>query len=257
MRIRTFAAASLATVALSAIAYTQDGPSFDSNRLQPYGATWRQLTDGEDGLALRACISETLFRDLSGDWVHVQTGRSVQSGQLRQEIRTLSAADMRTTHLYRAPLQTPQDNITWQRLELTPQSAEGVFGNLDGSTQSFERLYEQPVRDGWILGLIIASLPLENNMIVRDRVAIPVLDQRYDVEIRADGPHLWETDSGESIPVWEVGVAWTNLDDDDLYAAGPNRPGGTYYIAVDPAPYAPHVVGYRNETVSIEWGQCS
>ena len=257
MKIRTIVAASLATFAVGELAHGQDGPSFDSNRLQPFGATWRQMTAGEDGLELRGCISENLFRDTSGDWVHVQTARAVQSGLMRQEVRTLSATDMRTTYLYRAPLQMPQGDAVWQRLQLTPQGAVGVVANRDGSTQPLERVYEQPVRDGWILGLIIASLPLEDGLIAQDRVVIPLLDQRFDIEISANGPHPWEMDSGESISVWEVGVDWVNLDDNDIYTAGPDQPGGTYYIAVDPAPFAPHVVGYRNENVSIEWGQCT
>lgn len=256
MTIRCTVAAGFAGMALGGFAHAQQGADFDSSRLQPFGATWRQMTVGEDGPVLSGCIAEALFRRPSGEWMHVQTARGIESGRMRQEVRTLSASDMRTTSLYRAPLQAPLGDIVWQHLQLTPRSAQGVAAHRDGATRPLRLTYDEPVRDGWILGLVIASLPLEQGLVVRDRVAIPLLEQQFDIVVRTDGPRPWPLDSGDSIQVWEVGVAWTNLDDADVYAAGPDQPGGAYYIAVDPEPYAPHVVGYRNENVSIEWGAC-
>lgn len=229
---------------------------YDGSRLSPYTGTWRQLSDRPEGRVRTGCIREALLPVIDGNWIHIQVGEQPGRGFRLLETRWIDGGTMRTTRIHRAVQNGPDAAPLMVDLVIAEDQASGFAILRDGSRQEIVHEYGGPVRDGWVLGLVAATLPLAEEFEATDRVAIPALGQEHLVRFEVTGREFYPPTDSDAVEVWAVDTHWVNLEDGDIYGGGRDNPGGTYYIRVDPQPGHPAVIGYRNENVTIERGSC-
>ena len=231
---------------------------YDSSGLTPSVGTWRRLLPGDEGLQDRGCFTETFSHDPSGNWLHTQTVQQ-DDGVRIQEIRTLNAESLRTIQLQRFYVALPegtQGAPLWVGLDIEGSAATGEALMPGGQSGPVERTYSGPVRDGWIAGLLIATLDLQDGLVAQDRVAVPLQDQEYILTMTVTGRESYPAGEADAQDAWAVDADWYDLATGNTVAGGRTRPGGTYFIAVEPEAGRPAVLGYMSGSAEIRSGAC-
>jgi len=227
----------------------------DTGKLSPYHAVWVRHTrdDEESDWAITGSAEETLKVDENGRWRHTQIIRPTDSDQKGTAIRTFDFSTFRPLHFTRTLENGPEGAPVEIELEYGPIDVTGHYLLADGTEIPFHQELPMPMFDGFIVGLVIATLPLEKGFRETLPTVIPTLKSTYWMEVVVTGKIPYEVITGEVIEVWEVTVNWYNIDAEDWYPPGRDEWGGAYYIAVEPGNGVPFVVEYAHSTLVFAW----
>jgi len=264
--VQAYAAMAMAAVlATAGCAADGDAPldltfeqaAFDTSRLAEYSATWRRLIPGDDGVPRDlGCFTETFSRLNDDEWLHVQTLREDDTETFIQELRVFDAATLRPKSLRRTFFSPTEGAPQWAQLTFSDEGARGHVLMPDGQSAPLNREYGAPVYDGWVAGLLLAALDLEEGMSVSALVAIPLHNQLYRMNFTVVGAVDFELENGETIAAWEVDAEWIDAMTGGVSPGGADESGGAYVIAAAPAPGQPSVLSYINTSATILLGTC-
>ena len=129
----------------------------------------------------------------------------------------------------------------------------GEMVTNEGATAPFNAPLPMPVFDGWIAGLAIAALPLDEGYWASIPTATYIFKGVHHLTAKVVGRQMLETPLGEMIDVWAVEAEWVDLGSGDIYEPGPAGAGGLYHIAVTPGDGVPYVVKYEAQSNPIMW----
>lgn len=227
----------------------------DTGKLAPYNAVWvrHARADEESDWAVSGSAEETLEVDENGRWRHTLIIRPKDRDMKVVATRTLDQETFRPLHFLRTLENGPEAAPVIIEHTIGPIDVSGYSLMADGTKTPFEKELAMPMFDGFIVGLVIAALPLEEGYRETLPTSIPTLNSTYWLEIYVTGKMPYEVITGEVIEVWEVTVNWYNIDDDDWYPPGRDDWGGAYYIAVEPGNGVPFVVEYAHSTLVLAW----
>ncbi len=226
----------------------------NTNRLKPFHAKWiQQKIEAGKTTTLPVTIEEKLIKDEQGNWQHIQVMHDEVKDMKVHHTRTFDQQSMRfmtqKTRYENAPEQAPK-SVSY---ELFNNRFSGEVVSADGALKSIEHPLSMPMFDGQIAGLPIASLPLELGKKWSMPMVIPTMKSEYWLEATVTAKKLMAAENGNELEVWVVDALWHNLTDGDVYPAGPNNSGGTYYINVDQQAGEPVVIAYANQNAVILW----
>ena len=223
----------------------------DETRLQPYRAVWAQIATGTDGATNPAAFEETLGQDDDGNWHHVQISRPGEA--IVTQTRTLKARTLESLSLVRTIENGPAHLPTLTRFTTGHGRIDNEQTLADGTQEDTSYAIGQPNFDGWVAGVIIAALPLEEGY----RASLPTtthsMAANHQLNVEVIGQAEITALNGAVVDAWEVEAEWFDLASGDIYPAGREGSGGTYYIALNPGAGVPHVVEYAAQGFSILW----
>lgn len=225
----------------------------DGTKLFPFHAFWVRSTKNGDDWAIDGMAEEVLALDEEGRWRHTQILRPKDRDTKVVATRTLDQDTLRPLHFLRTLENGPQGSPIEINLEIGSLDVTGHYLFADGTTTPFHQELAMPMFDGFIIGLVIATLPLAEDFRITLPTVIPTLNVTYWLEIRVSGKMPYQVRTGEIIEVWEVTANWYNIDAQDWYPPGRDDWGGAYYIAVEPGDGVPFVVEYAHSTLIFAW----
>jgi len=226
---------------------------YDLSKLQPYTAGWIQSIKNEETWEVVGTVEETLDFDEAGNWRHITNPKRDGSEVKVKVTRTLNRDNFTPLHF----LRTMENGLEGAPVEVNfnigPLVVSGYSLAADGTKTPYAKEFPVPTFDGSIIGLVIATMPLEEGYRETIPTSIPTLDASYWLEIKVSGKIPYEVVTGEVIEVWEVTANWYNIDVGDWYPPGRDDWGGAYYIAVEPGAGVPYVVEYAHSTLIYAW----
>ncbi len=232
------------------IAYTTPVGAVEVNAdvIKPYNAKW----NSPNGV-----FEETLEAVDDATWKHIQIMYQLKDGEpvkVATETRTLSRADLRSLSWARK-FHIDSPNLPFKEVSTVvgPEGLTGEMINNDGAKEPFNAPLPMPVFDGWIAGIAIAAMPLEEGYWSSFPTATYIFKGVHHLTIRVIGRETMETPLGEDIDVWAVEAEWIDLGSGDIYEPGAAGAGGIYHIAVTPGDGIPYVVKYEAQSNPIMW----
>ena len=226
----------------------------ETSRLQPYLVRWTQETPDEDGnWVIKGSFEERLEIDQKGRWRHTQTVRRKAAGIVATGVRTLDHKSFQPLSFKRQIDNAPPGAPVLFLVEFGATMYESQSTAADGTVTRLKRDLDLPMFDGSIVGLVIATLPLEDGYYASLPTVIPALKATYWLEARVVGRKAFTAADGREVETWEVNAEWYNIDDKAVYPGGRDESGGAYFIAIKPGAGVPYVVEYANNGVRITW----
>ncbi|GAB4526518.1 MAG: hypothetical protein Tsb0010_09850 [Parvularculaceae bacterium] len=233
------------------IAYTTPVGSSEirASAIRPYRARWTTANGAiEEELEFadeaRLRHTQRAYRNMNDRLTLVATETRMIS---RADLRSLSWARRHDADLSaRAPFSSV-------RGEMRPGAFVGEMTTYDGATEPYEYSTPGLAFDGWIVGLVIAALPLRGGYWASLPTTTHIARGNHHLTARVVGEDVYETPQGEEIPVWRVAAEWVHLENGDVYDPGAAGSGGVYGIAKAPGGGVPYVVSYENAQASILW----
>lgn len=232
------------------IAYTTPVGASEVNAaaIKPFAARW---TTG------RGVFEETLEAVDEARWRHTQIQyRLTDDGaeKAATETRTLSRKDLRslswTREHHRESESLPFKSVA---VDVRPDGIVGEMTTNDGANAPYNSPLPMPMFDGWIAGLAIAALPLEESYWASLPTATYIFKGVHHLTVRVVGRETFVTPQGEEIDTWRVEAEWVDLGSGDIYEPGAEGAGGVYNLAVEPGDGVPYVVKYEAQSNPIVW----
>lgn len=226
---------------------------YDLSKLQPYTAGWIQSIKNEETWEVVGTVEETLDFDEAGNRRHVTFQQREGSNAKARVTRTLAKDNFTPLHFLKTLENGPPEAPVEINFDIGPLDVRGYYLAADGTKKPYSKEFPVPTFDGSIIGLVIATMPLEEDYRETFPTSIPTLNASYWLEIKVTGKIPYEVVTGEVIEVWEVTANWYNIDAQDWYPPGRDDWGGAYYIAVEPGNGVPYVVEYAHSTLIYAW----
>lgn len=228
-----------------------DEKNISGLELPAFSGRWKQLVLAEDQWVERAEISETLRHEtLDGEKVyrHTQTVK-IPDGRQVEMVSYFKAPTMVPLRASRQFTGFPKGAPSQQEFYFDAKTAtlKTILG--DETTETVLHT-TAPMYNGLLLGLLIAALPLEEDLQLRVPAVMPAMQYTYWMTLDVQGTET-VTVQGAPKSVWRVDAEWLNLHDGSIYDGGPGGSGGSYYIFRDPPPGMPPVYRYVNTNVDI------
>ena len=226
-------------------------PLANAVNVKPYTGEWKQLVLKEGSWLSSGIIREELTTLDGEHWQHIQSQRQQRDGKAQASVtRKLRKSDLFTLHMK-------------QKLpgvvKGSPKSVTATYGDhkiqreiVTHDDQVKTQQVELPFDgfDGFIFGLALAGLPLEEGKLFRIPSVMASFMNGYWVDVNvSDGGVV--VVKGKSRPVWFVDVSWLNIHDGDTYLPGPDASGGRYTIFKQQPKGLPAVYRYKTDTLDI------
>lgn len=220
----------------------------NAEKIKAYSASWKQLVLNQGKWQQAAIIHEKLSSIDGKHWQHIQTNQVGQSKNLTT--RKLRKSDLFTLHMFQ--------KLSGKNGQ--PKSLEVTYGKHQLQRKLVmpdNKIIEQQAHlpfdgwDGFIFGLTIYGLPLEDKKTFRIPAVMPNFMNGYWVDVSISDGGTVEL-NGKIQAVWYADASWLNLHDGDTYQPGPEGSGGRYVIFKQPAIGQPAVYRYKTDTVDIK-----
>ncbi|MEM9532886.1 MAG: hypothetical protein AAGA23_18340 [Pseudomonadota bacterium] len=220
----------------------------DLSRLSPYRARWN--SPGNE-------IEERLELDENGNWRHTQATFQVADKrrvQIAKEVRVLSGADLQSRYWSREfVIDSPKIPFRKSEISLNGLEMKGTRTALDGQEPKIAFDLPMPAFDGWIVGLAIATLPLETGYWASLPTVTHTFEGIHHLTVRVIDRATIEAGNGEPAESWVVEAEWVDLGSGDIYPPGAAETGGVYHLAVNPGNGVPPVIKYEAQSNPILW----
>lgn len=217
---------------------------------QAYQGSWKQLVLVEGDWQESASINERMEAAGDDQWLHVQT--SIPSDEMKVvSTRLVNRSDLFTTEVKQELLGFPDTQPRSMHITYANKQIKRKILMADG--QEIEQMVHMPFDgyDGFILGLALSGLPLSDGKEYRLPSVMPNFMAGYWLHATvSDGGDVTLSDGSEQ-SIWFVDVEWWNINDGDIYPAGPDGTGGRYSIFKQPKSGQPAVYRYQTDTVDI------
>lgn len=227
-------------------------PLVNGAKVKSYSGEWQQLLLKDGVWVASGNIREELAAIDEKYWQHIQSQFSTKSDEQAKisVIRKLRKSDLFTEAL--------QQKLP-SSAKVGAKSISAKFGNhqiqreiIDHNNKIKKQQVELPFDgfDGFILGLALAGLPLEDGKVFRLPSVIANFLNGYWVDAAvSDGGSV--SVNGQSHPVWFVDVSWLNIHDGETYSPGPDASGGRYTIFKEQPKGVPAVYRYKTDSLDI------
>ncbi len=224
----------------------------DTSRLVPYRARWQQFSRSEEGLTDSGVIYEETL--VLGDRTlhHTQVVRQ-PNGTKATEQRTFDRSSLRPERLTRSLVNAPQGQPKAIELDRKTQTWSGTATMSANQQHPFEYTSEADAFDGWVAGLVLASLPLKTGYEAKLPALVQLQQATYLLHAKVVGQRKFKPARGPGVQVWIVDTDWINVTDGSVSPGGAKNSGGSYLIARNPGSGQPHVIEYANNGVVIRW----
>ena len=227
-------------------------PLVNAAKVNTYSGEWRQLLLKDGAWVASGSIREELTAIDEKYWQHVQSQFSAK-GDSQAKVSVIRK--LRKSDLFTEALQQKLPSS----VKVGAKSISAKFGNhqiqreiIDHDNQVKKQQVELPFDgfDGFILGLALSGLPLEDGKLFRLPSVIANFLNGYWVDAAvSDGGTV--SVNGQPHPVWFVDVSWLNIHDGETYLPGPDASGGRYTIFKEQPKGVPAVYRYKTDSLDI------